>query len=200
MIVRYLTHPQVEIDPMVAVQHWRLNEVGRRRVAALSASGALAGTRAVVSSAETKAIETALPIASSLGAEHRVCEGMHENDRSATGFLPPAEFKLVADQLFATPERSVRGWERAADAQTRIVRETMDALEKAPPGDLLLVGHGAVGTLLMCHLAGWPIDRSRDQPGGGGGNFFAFERNTLRLLSNWTAMEDMAPADEARPT
>ena len=197
MIVRYLSHPQVAIDPNVPVERWGLNELGSQRVAALASSGGLRATRVVISSGETKAIETAAPLAAALGVEHRVREAMHENDRSATGFLPPAEFEGVADQFFAAPEASVRGWERAIDAQTRIVRETLAALAKAPAGDVLLVGHGAVGTLLMCHLAGWAIDRSRDQPGGGGGNFFAFERDGLRLLHGWAAMETIR-ADEAQ--
>ena len=197
MIVRYLSHPQVAIDPNVPVERWGLNELGSQRVAALAASGGLRGTRVVISSGETKAIETAAPLAAALGVEHCVREAMHENDRSATGFLPPAEFEGVADQFFAAPEASVRGWERAIDAQARIVRETLAALAEAPAGDVLLVGHGAVGTLLMCHLAGWPIDRSRDQTGGGGGNFFAFERGDLRLLHGWAAMETIR-ADEAQ--
>ena len=199
MIVRYLSHPQVAIDPNVPVERWGLNELGSQRVAALASSGGLRATRVVISSGETKAIETAAPLAAALGVEHRVREAMHENDRSATGFLPPAEFEGVADQFFAAPEASVRGWERASDAQARIVRETFAALAEAPAGDVLLVGHGAVGTLLMCHLAGWPIDRSRDQPGGGGGNFFAFERDGLRLLHGWAPMETIR-ADEAQAT
>lgn len=199
MIVRYLTHPQVEIDAAVAVERWGLNDVGRRRVADLVASSGLAGTSVVVSSSETKAIETAAPIAAAIGVKHLIRDAMHENDRSATGFLPPAEFEQVADQFFATPDKSVRGWERAVDAQARIVRETKAALAEAPEGDVLLVGHGAVGTLLMCHLAGWAIERSRDQPGGGG-NVFAFDRDSLRLLHGWAPMETMMPAGGANRT
>lgn len=31
---------------------------------------------------------------------------MHENDRSATGFLPPPEFEAVANQFFANPHKA----------------------------------------------------------------------------------------------
>ena len=48
---------------------------------------------------------------------------MHENDRSATGFLEPSEFERVADEFFARPTVSIGGWERAIDAQKRIVGE-----------------------------------------------------------------------------
>jgi broad specificity phosphatase PhoE len=198
VIVRYLTHPQVAIDPAVPVERWGLNETGCLRVAAIAAAAALRGTTSVISSGETKAIETALPIAAALGLEPVIREDMHENDRSATGFLPPEEFERVADRFFAAPDQSIRGWERAVDAQARVLRETRTALAGAPAGDVLLVGHGAVGTLLMCHIAGWPIDRCNDQPGGGG-NVFAFERQTLKLRHAWQAMETLNDTQMAAP-
>jgi len=34
-------------------------------------------------------------------------------------------------------------------------------------GDVLFVGHGAVGTLLFCHYSGVAIDRAYDQPADG---------------------------------
>ena len=198
MIVRYLTHPQVAIDPAMPVERWGLNEIGRSRVEATVAAAALRATRSVISSAETKALETTGPIAEALGLKLIVRENMHENDRSATGYLPPEEFELVADQFFASPDQSIRGWERAVDAQARIVAETLAALDNAPEGDVLLVGHGAVGTLLMCHLAHRPIDRRHDQPGGGG-NVFAFERQTLKLHHGWQPMETLNDPHEAGP-
>ena len=35
-------------------------------------------------------------------------------------------------------------------------------------GDLLLVGHGGIGTMIWCALAGLTPDRRHDQPAGGG--------------------------------
>ena len=79
----------------------------------------------------------------------RVREDLGENDRSATGFLPPPEFERMADAFFANPTVSVRGWERAVDVQARIVaavRAVAAAEEGA--GDILVAAHGAVGALL----------------------------------------------------
>ena len=188
--VRYLTHPQVVIDADVPVPRWGLNEVGAARVAALAGTAALADTVAVYASAETKAIETATPLAAAIPCPVITREDMGENDRSATGFLPGPEFEAVADQFFANPDDSIRGWERAVDAQARIVAATEAALAEAPPGDVLLVGHGGVGTLLWCHLAGQPIARMADQPAGGG-NWFSFDRDIRRPNSSWQAMEAM---------
>jgi broad specificity phosphatase PhoE len=189
-IIRYLTHPQVQIDPEVPVPQWGLSPVGRARTEAVTNAGWLARTTQIVSSGERKAIETAEIIASQLGLMIEIREAMHENDRSATGFLKPAEFEEVADQFFAQPHLSTRGWERAIDAQARIVREAEAVLARNRPGDVLFVGHGAVGTLLFCHCAGHPINRRHDQPAGGG-HVVAFAREGRQVLHGWRRLEEM---------
>lgn len=189
-IVRYLTHPQVQIDPDVPVPQWDLTPVGRARTEMAAQANWLAHTTQIVSSGERKAIETAEIIAARLGLVIEVREAMHENDRSATGFLKPTEFEAVADRFFAEPHLSVRGWERAIDAQARIVREVEAVLACDRPGDVLFVGHGAVGTLLFCHYAGHPIERIHDQPAGGG-NCFTFARDGRRVLHGWRGLEEI---------
>lgn len=190
-VVRYLSHPQVKIDPAVPVPDWGLSDIGRERALALGVAPGLARTRLIVSSAERKAIETAECVAKQLGLSVEIREAMHENDRSATGFLPPPEFEKVADEFFANPELSVRGWERAVDAQSRILRETEAVLSAAVDGDILLVGHGGVGTLLLCAVSGWSIRRLHDQPAGGG-NLFAFDVTTRIVQHGWQSIEEFA--------
>ncbi|WP_246055046.1 histidine phosphatase family protein [Paracoccus gahaiensis] len=166
-------------------------EPGRPRMCAALATrlGALSGTRRVVSSDETKAIETASPLARALGVTLEIRPKMHENDRSATGFLPPSEFETVADQFFAEPTKSVRGWETAEDAQRRIVTEVEACLAGPQEGDVLVVGHGGVGTLLFCALSGSGIDRCFDQGPGGGGCWFAFDAQDRMPRRGWQPME-----------
>lgn len=189
--VFYVTHPQVEIDPSVPVPLWGLSTIGRDRALTAAQQGWVRGITRIVSSAETKAIETACIFAAPLGLTPEIRERMHENDRSSTGFLPAAEFETVADTFFAHPSESVRGWETAADAQARIVLEVESALAAhAGNGDILLVGHGAVGTLLMTHLLGRPISRALDQPGGGG-NVFAFDPASRAVIHRWRRFEEM---------
>ncbi|WP_338110414.1 histidine phosphatase family protein [Rhodovastum atsumiense] len=107
-----------------------------------------------------------------------------------TGYLPKTEFEEVADQFFARPEESVRGWERAADAQRRIVA----AVERIMPtavsnGDTAVIPHGGVGALLLCHLKRIPVSRTEDHPGNGGGNVFSFDTES-RFPSGWRRIED----------
>ena len=198
--IRYLSHPQVQIDPQKTIEKWSLNHLGRSRVVSLAKSGALVGTQVVVSSAETKAIETANPIAEALGCNVEIRRRMHENDRSATGFLPPDEFETVADQFFAYPDNSVRGWETATAAQSRIVAEVRECLRLHPDGDVLLVGHGGVGTLLFCHLSGVEISREYDQGAGGGGCFFEFDGLQSEPRSRWRPLEELRARDQRLPT
>ena len=189
-VVRYLTHPEVTIDPTAPVPSWSLNAIGKARVDALANRGALASTTQVISSGERKAIETAEIIAAKLKVPVEVRDVMHENDRSATGFLPPEEFEAMTNLFFAQPCISIRGWERAIDAQSRIVREVEQVLGRNGTGDTLIVGHGAVGTLLFCHYADVETSRIHDQPAGGG-YFFAFAKEGRRVLHPWRRIENL---------
>jgi broad specificity phosphatase PhoE len=186
--IRYLTHPQVEIDPTMPVPSWALSAVGKARSEVVAKAPWLAGTRQVIASSERKAIETADIIGAALNVTVEVREAMHENNRSATGFLSPDEFEGAANQFFAHPLVCVRGWERAIDAQQRIVREVELVLNRNCLGDVLFVGHGAVGTLLYCHYSGVAIDRTYDQPSGGG-HYFTMLKNNRRVLHHWYRME-----------
>ena len=145
------------------------------------------------SSTERKARDAAVIIAEHLCLHPIVIEGLGENDRSATGYLPGPEFEAVADEFFARPEESVRGWERAADAQRRIVAAVQYAIAQAPnEGDIAIVSHGGVGALFLCHLKGVPIARTEDQPGDGGGCVYSFDTANWRLLRGWRRIEDGA--------
>jgi broad specificity phosphatase PhoE len=83
---------------------------------------------------------------------------------------------------------SIRGWERAIDAQTRIVREMETVLARDQVGDILFVGHGGVGTLLFCHYSKVEIDRKHDQFGSGG-CFFTMLKDTRAILHSWQSIE-----------
>lgn len=196
-IIRYLSHPQVIVDPAKDVPKWSLNDVGAGRVMALAASGALLGTERIVSSGETKALETAEPLARALGCPMDVRERMHENDRSATGFLPGAEFEAAADQFFAQPDTSYRGWETARAAQRRIVAEVQTVLDQHKGANILFVGHGAVGTLFYCHLAQKPISRAYDQSAGAGGCYLEYDAAQPQDITHWRPLEALIAAAPA---
>ena len=191
-MIRFISHPEVVIDPAVPVPDWGLAPRGRERLATMLAEPWIAEVAAVWSSLERKAIETARPIAAARGLAVRTLHDLHENDRSATGFLPPDEFERVADRFFGEPDRSVRGWETARAAQARIVAAVREVDGTSPPGGVAIAAHGGVGTLLYCHLAGLPISRVHDQERPG--NVIAFERGTWRLIHGWRPIDSRAKA------
>jgi broad specificity phosphatase PhoE len=63
-----------------------------------------------------------------------------------------------------------------------------------PSTPIAFIGHGGVGTLLRCHLAGLPIARIHDQPSNGGGNIHAFRLDDLKPLTGWVPMEEWRDA------
>ncbi len=117
----FITHPDVLIDPMVPVPEWPLSPRGRERMVQAMALPWVGGLRAVWCSMERKARDGARILAGPLGLPITELAGLNENDRSATGYLPRTEFEAMADLFFARFQQSVQGWERAADAQCRIV-------------------------------------------------------------------------------
>jgi broad specificity phosphatase PhoE len=188
--VYYVTHPEVVQDPLVPVTEWRLSERGVARMAAFGRCPFVARVSTIYASDERKAVEGATILARRLGVAVHTRHDLGENDRSATGYLPPPEFEATADLFFARPHESVRGWERACDAQARIVRAIGEIANEAAEGDLAIVAHGGVGALLLCHLAGEAIARAFDQPGSGGGNYFAFAVPTMAVIHGWRRIED----------
>ncbi|MSP02406.1 MAG: histidine phosphatase family protein [Acetobacteraceae bacterium] len=184
--VLFITHADVTIEPLVPVPEWGLSLKGKQRHRLFNDSAAALLVTAIYCSAEQKAIDGAGILSEAVRVDPIVIETLHENDRSATGFMPAAEFQATADLFFAYPDRSIRGWERAVDAQTRIVSATRALIESDKSnGDIAIVAHGGVGALLLCRILGVPISRELDQPGGGGGNHFMFDRETWQLRHGW---------------
>ena len=104
-----------------------------------------------------------------------------------TGYVPPDVHDALADRFFAEPDVSAEGWERATDALRRLLRALDDVLSPTTVQDVLVVGHGGVGTLLWCSLTGRQIDRRHDQSGPG--NVWAYDLATGAELHAWEALD-----------
>ncbi|MBM6593787.1 histidine phosphatase family protein [Microvirga pudoricolor] len=186
----FLTHPEVVIDPAVPVPDWPLSETGLRRMEAFARTLEGSGVTAVHASRERKALDGAEIVAGHLGLALRAEHDLGENDRSATGYIAPPEFWAVVKEFFGRPHESVRGWERAVDAQARIVAAVGRVAREEPTGgDILIVSHGGVGCLLTAHLQGVPIGREDRPSHPGGGCHIVLDRDTLALLAPWRTVE-----------
>jgi broad specificity phosphatase PhoE len=188
--IYFITHPDVEIDPAIPVPEWRLSTRGRKRMHSLLNQPWVRHLSAVWCSTERKANDGAEIIANAIGKVPLHLATLGENDRSATGYLPKAEFEAAADAFFAQSHDSVRGWETAIDAQRRIIEAVAIVAAASPRGDVAIVSHGGVGALLLCWLKACPISRAEDQPSGNGGHYFCFDRHEYTLKHGWTSIDD----------
>jgi broad specificity phosphatase PhoE len=141
--------------------------------------------RRIVSSPERKAVEAAAIVAGEVDVEVEIRPRTGETDRSATGFVSHDRHEELADAFFARPEQSAKGWERAVDVQARVSAALDDLL--GVDVDVLVVGHGAAGTLWYCLLAGLPIDRRHDQPGVG--YYFTIGLGTRSPVHPWVPID-----------
>ncbi|HET8949874.1 MAG TPA: histidine phosphatase family protein [Solirubrobacteraceae bacterium] len=181
--VLFVTHPEVNVDPGVPVPDWELTPRGRDRMRQFAEGPDARDLAAIWSSRERKAADAAAILAEHVGVPVRALEQLAENDRSTTGYLPPELFEPAVQAFFREPLLSHRGWETAAAAQQRIADAIETVLARSPEGDVAIVSHGGVGTLLLCHLKGTAIHRAEDQPGQG--HWYAFDRDTRAVLHGW---------------
>ena len=136
-------------------------------------------------------------LAERLGAPHRIQPALGENGREATGYIAPPEFWEVVEQFFARPDESVRGWEKARDAQARIIGAVTQVDRTSDAGVVLVVSHGGVGALLTAHLQNVAIGHEDRPQHSGGGCYLVVNRGPLRLRQSWRAVEEPDAALEA---
>ncbi|HEV2565546.1 MAG TPA: histidine phosphatase family protein [Microvirga sp.] len=187
----FITHPEVVIDPDQPITEWPLNAVGRTRMERFAELLADRDVSAVYASTERKAMDGAAIVAKHLGLSYETDEDLGENDRSSTGFIAPPEFWDVVREFFGRPDESIRGWERAVDAQTRIVEAIGRILrEDETAGDIVVVSHGAVGCLLTAHLQQVAIGQESRPSHPGGGCFIVIDRDSFTLTQDWRTIEE----------
>jgi broad specificity phosphatase PhoE len=189
-LVYFITHPDVVIDPKIPVPQWPLSERGVERMRRLLRQPWIAQLEAIYCSTEQKAIDGAAIVSQATGLPFHQLGALGENDRSATGYLPGAEFQRTADAFFARPHESIRGWERAVDAQARIVEALEDVARRARgSGPIAVISHGGIGALLMCQFKRVAISRAEEQPGTSGGNYFVCRMPDGVLVHGWRPID-----------
>jgi broad specificity phosphatase PhoE len=189
----FITHPEVVIDPGQPVPEWPLNATGRSRMERFAGLLAHRDVSAVYASTERKARDGAAIVAERLRLSYATDEALGENDRSSTGYIAPPEFWEVVREFFGRPHESIRGWERAVDAQARIVNAVSRIAregEDETSGEIVIVSHGGVGCLLTAHLQRVAIGQESRPSHPGGGCFIVIDRDSFTLTQDWRSIED----------
>lgn len=185
----YFSHTQVRVDPATAVRNWHLSDEGRARVLRVVNAPWMSRVTRVVAASEYCAVETAHIFARRHDLPVEILPKIDDSARPFYDYLSVVELERTIDAFFARPEASARpGWEIAQNAQRRVIAGINGLLQNATDdGDLLIIGHGRIGTLLLCHLAGLPISHEHFQPTPGG-NLFAFDYVSRKVLFHWRAV------------
>jgi 2,3-bisphosphoglycerate-dependent phosphoglycerate mutase len=133
---------------------WPLSDEGRRACEEFAGRLAAYQVAVIVSSAETKARETAAILAARLGLTPGEDADLNEHKRDNVPYLGRPAFEASIRRLFAEPNALVFGQETATQAYTRFAGAVLRALAAHPAGDVALVTHGTVMTLYAERHAG----------------------------------------------
>lgn len=144
-------HSTPLIDPAKPSHEWPLSDEGKQRCEPLAEAIRPFEPRAVVSSTEPKALQTAQILAEKLGLTAEEANDLYEHDRSNVPHMNGAEFQSAVAQFFNEPDDLVLGEESANEAQDRMLGAVEDAVAKHSEGNLVIVSHGTVITLLVAH-------------------------------------------------
>jgi broad specificity phosphatase PhoE len=146
--IYFITHPEVVIDPAIPIPQWPLSERGWSRMRRLLSRDWIPQVEAIYCSTEQKALDGAAIISEATRMPFHQVAALGEHDRSATGYLPRAEFEATIEAFLARPSESIRGWERAVAAQSRLV----GALER-----IAYTTAGAGSIAVVSHRGGLPV-------------------------------------------
>ena len=147
-------HSLPEINPTVPASRWHLSKVGRHRCEPLAERLMNYDLRALASSVEPKAVETAEIVGDLLGLTPNVVEGLHEHERDQVGFLPRADFEEKISDFFRSPQELVFGSETADQAHTRFSGALRNVVETQIAGNMAMITHGTVISLFISRSTG----------------------------------------------
>jgi broad specificity phosphatase PhoE len=148
-----IRHSNTQPIPGIAAKSWPLSETGRARCDRLAQQIAGYGVDRVITSEETKAIETGRLIAERLGKPWQSASGLHEHDRSnVTTWHGAAEFQAIIAELFARTHELVYGLETADACYVRFANALNAVLSAYPTETLAIVSHATAMSLFISHV------------------------------------------------
>ena len=125
---------------------WPLSERGESQVRKLAGAPFWDEVKTIISSDEPKAVATVSPIAAERRIPLQMHQGLRELCRTAV-WLEDYEARVL--DVFQKPALSIEGWERASDAQARILATLEELLLKFDGAPFAVVSHGMVMALLL---------------------------------------------------
>ena len=147
-------HAAPFVIPGTPPDRWRLSDKGKESCIPLADALKVHAPSVVLSSEEPKAQETAQLVAQHLGLPASTAPGLHEHDRSNVPHMRSGEFISHVELFFRRPRELVLGRETAEQATNRFEAAVQDGLAAHPDGNLAIVAHGTVISLLVAKYSG----------------------------------------------
>ena len=128
---------------------WPLSERGEEQARMLGAQSFWDEVKAIISSDEFKAVSTVQTIAFDRKIPLYMHGGLRELHRTP-GWIEDYEARVL--EVFQKPALSIAGWERAADAQARMLAAFEELLTKYDQTPIAIVSHAMVLALLLASV------------------------------------------------
>ena len=144
-----IRHAETQQDTGAEASQWVLSERGEEQVELLSQQSFWAEVKAVISSPERKAIATVQDIAFEKKIPFSTHDCLRELQRTPEYI---ADYDARVLEVFEQPARSIGGWERAADAQARIMRCVEELIAAHAEAPIAICSHGMALALLLAAM------------------------------------------------
>lgn len=147
VLIRHSITTQADTIPFA---QWRLSPEGRQKCEQLAQRLARFELTRIISSEESKAVETAKLTDDYLGISAHAVDGLQELMRDDQGYIESKEkFYAMVAELFSNQDNIALGGERANQACERFSRTIDNLLESHPNENLGIVTHGTVLSLFV---------------------------------------------------
>jgi probable phosphoglycerate mutase len=137
-----------------------LSELGVRQAEALAAALDGEGVDALVTSPLRRALETAAPVASTLGLVPEVVDGLAEFDRDSNWYIPIEELRAAGDPRWRSYLDDHWGTEAGLDPtgfRAAVVRSVEDVIAANRGRKVAAVAHGGVINAYVGHVLQTPM-------------------------------------------
>lgn len=149
-----LRHGKTKVDREISISEWELSPEGEEQAKRLADEGIFSEIDVVISSTETKAYQTAKPIADRVGKEIIQIKELSELDRDTGKFMQAEEYEKAVKNCLEHPDQSVNNWETVSHALQRFSKK-IDELDKEYENKkILVVGHGFTINAYFAKLLG----------------------------------------------
>jgi broad specificity phosphatase PhoE len=128
---------------------WPLSAEGEAQVKRLAAQPFWDDVKAIITSDEQKAVATIHQIAADRGLPVLMHPGLRELHRAPL-WLDDYQARVL--EVFQHSALAIGGWERAADAQARILTTMDELILKYDPQPFAVVSHGMLLSLLLASI------------------------------------------------